>query len=74
MIEVILTYPTPEGSQEISVEGEKTSFGRGSEADYRFDDDGLSRLHSTVYRDGARVWIVDEIQPTELLSTAKKLN
>ena len=36
------------------------SFGRGSEADYRFDDDGLSRLHSTVYCDGMRVWIVDE--------------
>ncbi|MGI8640347.1 MAG: FHA domain-containing protein [Pyrinomonadaceae bacterium] len=60
MLEVILTYPTPEGSQEIAVEGEKMSFGRGGEADYRFDDDGLSRLHSTIYRDGGRVWIVDE--------------
>lgn len=60
MLEVVLTYPTPEGSQEIAVEGEKISFGRGSEADFRFPDDGLSRLHSTVYRDGNRVWIVDE--------------
>ncbi|MDQ6788563.1 MAG: FHA domain-containing protein [Acidobacteriota bacterium] len=60
MIEVVLTYPTPEGSQEIAVEGEKMSFGRGTEADFRFPDDGLSRLHSTVYRDGNRVWIVDE--------------
>lgn len=59
-MEVILTYPTPEGSQEIVVRGERMSFGRGGEADYRFDDDGLSRLNSTIYRDGERVWIVDE--------------
>ncbi|MEP7211639.1 MAG: FHA domain-containing protein [Acidobacteriota bacterium] len=60
MLEVILIYPTPEGSKEIPIDGEKTSFGRGSEADRRFADDGLSRLHATVYRDGDRVWIVDE--------------
>ena len=60
MIEITLTYPTPEGSQEIRVNAEKTSFGRGSEADHRFADDGLSRLHATIYRDGERVWIVDE--------------
>lgn len=60
MVEVTLTYPTPEGSQEIRIEGERISFGRGSEADTRFADDGLSRLHATVYRDGDRVWIVDE--------------
>ena len=59
-MEIILTYPTPEGSREIVVEGERMSFGRGSEADYRFDDDGLSRHNSTIYRDGTRVWIVDE--------------
>ena len=60
MIEVVLTYPTPEGSREIALERERTSFGRGSESDHHFDDDGLSRLHATVYRDGPRVWIVDE--------------
>lgn len=60
MLEVILTFPTPEGSQEIAIEGEKMSFGRGSEADFRFQDDGLSRLHATVYLDGDYVWIVDE--------------
>src|SRR5207244_7699545 len=60
MIEVILTYPTPEGLQEIKIEGEKTSFGRGSEAEHRFADNGLSRLNSMIYCDGDRVWIVDE--------------
>lgn len=60
MKEIFLTYPTPEGSQEIRLENEKVSFGRGSEADFRFADNGLSRLHATVYRDGERVWVVDE--------------
>ncbi len=60
MIEVVLTYPTPEGSQEIVLENERTSFGRGSDSDHYFSDDGLSRLHATIYRDGDRVWIVDE--------------
>lgn len=60
MLEVVLIYPTSEGSREIAMEDEKLSLGRGSEADFRFEDDGLSRLHATVYRDGDQVWIVDE--------------
>ena len=60
MLEVILTYPTDEGSREIALEDGKLSFGRGSEADYRFDDDGLSRLHATIHREGENVWIADE--------------
>ncbi|MDI1242777.1 MAG: FHA domain-containing protein [bacterium] len=60
MLEVILTYPTPAGSQEIPIDRERTSFGRGTDATHRFDDNSLSRLHATVYRDGDRVWIVDE--------------
>lgn len=60
MKQFTLTYPTPEGSQTISIDGERISFGRGSEADHRFADDGLSRLHAVIYRDGERIWIVDE--------------
>jgi pSer/pThr/pTyr-binding forkhead associated (FHA) protein len=60
MLDIRLTYPTPEGSKEIKIEAPKTSFGRGSDADVRFADDGLSRLHATVHREGDRVWIVDE--------------
>ncbi|MCD9187162.1 MAG: FHA domain-containing protein [Pyrinomonadaceae bacterium] len=60
MREISLTYPTPEGSREISVPNGKTSFGRGSDADFRFEDNGLSRLNSTIYREGDRVWVVDE--------------
>ncbi len=60
MIEVILTYSTPDGTREISIDEDKTTFGRGGEVDERLDDQGLSRLNSTIYRDGERVWIVDE--------------
>lgn len=60
MREISLTYPTPEGSREISVPNGKLSFGRGSDADFRFEDNGLSRLNSTIYREGDRIWVVDE--------------
>lgn len=60
MLDLRLTYPTPEGSKEIRIENPKSTFGRGSEAEFRFADDGLSRLHASLYVDGDRVWIVDE--------------
>jgi len=59
MAEIFLTYSTAEGSREIAIERDRTTFGRG-DADYRLNDEGLSRIHATVYRDGERVWIVDE--------------
>ena len=72
MIEVILTYPTPEGSQEIAIENERTSFGRGSDSDLHFPDDGLSRLHATFILTATEFGSLMKIRPTELLSTAKK--
>src|SRR5689334_17048973 len=60
MLEVSLTYPTDAGPKEITLGEGKVSFGRGGEADYRLDDDGLSRLHATIYREGDNVWIIDE--------------
>jgi len=42
------------------VDAERTTFGRGGDVDHRLDDQGLSRVNSTIYRDGDRVWIVDE--------------
>src|SRR5436309_2894168 len=60
MLDIRLTYSTDDGPQDASIENERTTFGRGSEVDHRIDDDGLSRLHATVYREGDRVWIVDE--------------
>jgi pSer/pThr/pTyr-binding forkhead associated (FHA) protein len=61
MIEVFLIHPTPEGSQEIPLEdGGQISLGRGSDADLRFDDDGMSRLNATIFREGENVWVLDE--------------
>ena len=60
MLDISLSFPTPDGSQSIAIEDERTSFGRGTEATHRFDDDGLSRLHATVYRESDRLWVVDE--------------
>jgi hypothetical protein len=74
MLEIVLIHPTEEGSQEIALTGEKTSFGRGSEADFRFADDGLSRLHATVYREGERVWIVDENSTNGTFVNGEKVN
>ena len=60
MLEVVLTYPTEYGSEEIFIDSDKTSFGRGEDAEYRFEDDGLSRLHASVFREGDDIWIADE--------------
>lgn len=59
MLEIFLLCSTAGGSREIKIERSRTTFGRG-DADYRLDDGGLSRVHATVYRDGDRVWVVDE--------------
>src|SRR6478672_6315913 len=60
MLDIRLIYSTDDGPQEVAIENDRTSFGRGSDADHRPADGGLSRLHATVYRDGDNVWIVDE--------------
>ena len=60
MLEVILTYRTDETSGEIPLGEGKITFGRSDEADHRFSDDGLSRVHATVYREGDNVWVTDE--------------
>lgn len=60
-MEIVLQCSSTNGSQEIRLEdNSQVSFGRGSEADFRFEDDGLSRLHTTVFREGDKVWVVDE--------------
>ena len=60
MVEVRLIHASREGDRTIDLPGEKLSFGRGSDADMRFADSGLSRIHATVHRKGSDVWIVDE--------------
>ncbi|HRH45024.1 MAG TPA: FHA domain-containing protein, partial [Pyrinomonadaceae bacterium] len=60
-MEVVLICSTSEGSEEIRLQdNSQISFGRSSEADHRLADDGLSRLHSTVFREGDNIWVIDE--------------
>ena len=60
MFEIVLTYSTRDETREIKIDAERVTFGRGNEVDERIEDQGLSRLNSTIYRDGERIWIVDE--------------
>lgn len=59
MTEVVLTYRDETGPREIAVGEGRVTLGRG-DVDNRFPDNGLSRHHATVYREGERVWIIDE--------------
>ncbi|HZH33402.1 MAG TPA: FHA domain-containing protein [Pyrinomonadaceae bacterium] len=59
MIEVVLTFPTPEGSRQTEIAEGKLTIGRG-DVDLRFNDQSLSRHHATIYREGERIWILDE--------------
>lgn len=72
MLQITLTYQTPDGRREIAIDRAKISFGRGSEADERIADDGLSRLHATVYRDGDNVWVIDENSTNGTLVNGEK--
>ncbi len=74
MLDVILKYSTDYGPEEINLEGDKTSFGRGGEAQVRLEDDGLSRLHASVYREGERVWIVDENSTNGTFVNGQRVN
>jgi pSer/pThr/pTyr-binding forkhead associated (FHA) protein len=60
MLDIRLKYSTDDGPQEVEIMSGRTTFGRGSDVDHRIADDGLSRLHATVYYEDERVWITDE--------------
>lgn len=60
MLDVRLKCTGPGGERTVNIAEGRISFGRGSDADERFEDNGLSRLHATVYLEGDRVWIVDD--------------
>lgn len=60
MLDIRLIYSSDDGPVEVPIDVGRTSFGRGSDADNRVADEGLSRLHATVYREGDSAWIVDE--------------
>jgi hypothetical protein len=60
MSKVTLTVQSPQGDRRVRVAGECLTIGRGNGVDLRVDDQGLSRTHASVRRDGGAVWFLDE--------------
>lgn len=60
MIEVTLTIYSAEETREVPLAGDQLSMGRSDAAVLVLKDDGLSRLHASIHREGDRVWILDE--------------
>ena len=61
MVAVTLIIYSPAESREFQMVGRQLSLGRGDDVTLKLEDDGLSRLHATIYRDDDRVWILDEV-------------
>ena len=59
MQKATLKIETPLGSQTAALEDE-LSIGRTNQADIAIDDVGLSRVNTTFFRDGDKVFVVDE--------------
>lgn len=60
MVDVTLTIYSLGDAREVPLTGDRISIGRGDGSDLSINDDGLSRVHATIYREGERVWILDE--------------
>ena len=60
MIEVTLAIQSLEGFKQVPLTGDRLTIGRGETADLPIEDQGLSRLHASIHREGDRVWILDE--------------
>jgi pSer/pThr/pTyr-binding forkhead associated (FHA) protein len=60
MVDVTLTIYSAEETREVPLTGNHLSIGRTDAAMLTLKDDGLSRLHASIYREGDRVWILDE--------------
>src|SRR5918912_3987649 len=60
MVDVTLTIYSADGTREIPLSDNQLSIGRSDAATLMLNDDGLSRLHATIHREGDRVWVLDE--------------
>lgn len=60
MVEVTLTIYSLDDTREVPLSGNRLSIGRSDMADLPINDEGLSRVHATIHREGDRVWILDE--------------
>ena len=57
---IILVIRSPEGVREIPLTQEHLTLGRGEAAAVPIKDEGLSRIHASINRQGDNVWVLDE--------------
>src|SRR5262245_38199436 len=60
MNEMILTIQSRAGIRQMALQKEHLTIGQGDAADIQVDDGGLSHLHCGIYRQGDKVWVLDE--------------
>jgi pSer/pThr/pTyr-binding forkhead associated (FHA) protein len=59
-MEVVLNVYSLRDTTQVVMTGSRFLIGRGSGADLSLSDDGVSSAHASIYREGDRVWILDE--------------
>jgi pSer/pThr/pTyr-binding forkhead associated (FHA) protein len=59
-MEVTLNIYSSGDVQQVPMTSDRLTIGRGSTSNVPLNDEGLSRLHVSIHRDGDRVWILDE--------------
>lgn len=60
MLDVVLKFQTGGEERTAEITDYRTTLGRSSDATCSFDDQGASRVNSSIYREGDQIWIVDE--------------
>lgn len=59
-MQVTLNIYSGSDRRQVPFEGVRLTLGRGEAASLVLNDDGLSRVHASIHRDGDRVWVLDE--------------
>lgn len=59
-MEVTLRIHSLDGTRELPVGTNRLTLGRTDAADVVIHDNGLSRVHASINREGDRIWIIDE--------------
>ncbi len=59
-MEVTLRIYSVDGTREVPLTSNRLTLGRTNLADIVINDNGLSRIHASINRDGDRIWVSDE--------------
>jgi len=59
-MEVSFTIYSSDDVKQVVMHSDRLTIGRDSASTVPLNDDGLSRLHASIHKDGDRIWILDE--------------